>query len=339
MKLAKPSFLLIVFLSFFLNACQGAMVSLKPPGALAPYVEPGKIGTFVVLSGGGFRGIFEISALDCLTEVVGIEADGYAGVSVGAIVGAMAAQGKIPEFRAQWLAIENKAEIFHEPGVLGTLAALLSGKTGLNDISKLKKLLAENIDINALRTSGIEFQVGVVNFQTGNYETHRSDEPDFLSFILASASVPFTFPLVEINGQQYGDGGVKHILPVQSAEYAIAAGTQRIIVILPFNRNNSYIPFKEDFSQNHEKYDNLIDVAERLPELVMQTIYSADLKELERIAALHPEVEFVIIEPDEDSVNCNFGVLGEFDHDRMARCADEAHEIVLQLFKDHLKNI
>lgn len=333
MKTGKLSLVLIVFLSVFLGACQSSLVSLKPSGVLVPYVEPGKIDTFVVLSAGGFRGIFEISSIYCLTEIVGIDVDGYAGVSIGAFVGAMAVQGKISEFRTQWLSVENKDEIFQEPGVFGALVALLSGKTGLNNVTKLKKFILENIDINKLRTSGIEFQVGVVNFQTGNYETHRSDNPDFLNSILASASVPFAFPLVEINGQQYGDGGVKHMLPLQYLEYAISAGAKRIIVILPFNRKNTYIPYKEDFSQLREKYDNLIDVAERLPELVMHTTYSADLKELERIAALHHEVEFIIIEPEQDSKNCNFGVLGEFDHDKMVRCDDEAHLIVLKLFK------
>ena len=333
MKISKLSLLLVVFWSLFLGACQGSWVSLKPTGDLALYVEPRKIDTFVVLSGGGFRGVFEISALYCLTEVVGIEVDGYAGVSIGAIVGAMAVQDKISEFRTQWLSFEDKDEIFQEPGVFGALVALLSGKTGLNDISKLQIFISENIDINKLRTSGIEFQVGVVNFQTGNYETHRPDNPDFLSSILASVSVPVAFPLVEVNGQQYGDGGVKHMLPLDYLDYAIAAGAKRIIVILPFNRKNTYIPYKEEFSRIREKNENLIDVAERLSELVMHTIYSADVRELERIVALNHEVEFIIIEPEQDSENCNFGVLGEFDHDRMVRCDGEAHEIVLKVFE------
>jgi len=333
MKISKLSLLLIVFLSLFLGACQSSLVSLKPSGNLTPYVEPRKIDTFVVLSGGGFRGVFEISALYCLTEIVGIEVDGYAGVSIGAIIGAMAVQGKISEFRTQWLSIENKDEIFQEPGVFGALGALLTGKTGLNDVSKLKKFISENIDINTLRASGIEFQVGVVNFQTGNYETHRPDNPEFLNLILASASVPIAFPLLEINGQQYGDGGVKHILPLQYLEHAITAGAKRIIVILPFNRKIPYIPYKDEFSRLREKNDNLIDVAERLSELVMHTIYSADLKELERIVASNHEVEFIIIEPDQDSENCKFGVLGEFDHDRMVGCDDEAQAIVIKLFE------
>jgi len=65
----------------------------------------------------------------------------------------------------------------------------------------------------------------------------------------------------------------------------------------------------------------------------MHTIYSADLKELERIEALNHEVEFIIIQPEKNSKNCNFGVLGEFDHDKMVRCDDEAQSIVLKLFK------
>ena len=57
-------------------------------------------------------------------------------------------------------------------------------------------------------------QVGAYNATTATYHTFTQSDKEIDKAIIASASVPGLFAPVEIRGEEYVDGGVAHVLPV-----------------------------------------------------------------------------------------------------------------------------
>ena len=57
-------------------------------------------------------------------------------------------------------------------------------------------------------------QVGAFNTNTATYHTFTQSDKDIDSAIIASASVPGIFTPIEIRGEEYVDGAVAHVLPV-----------------------------------------------------------------------------------------------------------------------------
>lgn len=157
----------------------------------------------LVLSGGGSRGIAHIGVLRALLER-GIEPDCIAGVSSGAIVGALYAAGHSPakmfEFfrRTDPFRFANVAGL-SKPGIWDTMKYVPAFRRYFPDDSfgKLKRKL-RILATDLLRGEGVVFEQG----------------PLILP-VLASSSVPMVFSPTEINGRWYGDGGIIDNFPVR----------------------------------------------------------------------------------------------------------------------------
>ena len=59
------------------------------------------------------------------------------------------------------------------------------------------------------------FQVGAYNATQGKYQTFDQSDPDIAHAVIASASVPGVFTPVHIGNDQFVDGAVAHVVPVQ----------------------------------------------------------------------------------------------------------------------------
>ena len=93
----------------------------------------------------------------------------------------------------------------------GTLAA-----TSFYDTRALKATLERLVDFDRLNAGMTRFSAGAVNVRTGNMvyfdsATHKI-RPEH---ILASGALPPGFPAVEIDGEQYWDGGLVSNTPLQ----------------------------------------------------------------------------------------------------------------------------
>ena len=186
--------------------------------------------TALVLSGGGSRGAYEAGAWQALTEL-GIRIDIVTGTSVGAINGAMVAQGDLENTIRLWKEIETHM-VFDVPE--GSPPKEYAREIVINKgagTSGLKKLLEEYIDEDTIRSAPIEYGVVVVELPgfTPHYVYKEDMAPgQMLEYILASASLYPAIHSCEINGKEYIDGGYADVMPVQMA---LDKGADEIIAV------------------------------------------------------------------------------------------------------------
>lgn len=208
----------------------------------------------LVLAGGGAKGAYEIGAWKALREI-GVEFEAIAGTSIGAINGAMIAQGDFNTAMKLWnnaevskginiseelKETENLFSVSNLPQILHEII-----KNGGVDISPAKKLVEECICEEAVRKSKIPF--GVVTFQLNSMkpiEMFVEDMPEgqLIDYIMASARFP---GLVKQgpDDSQYLDGGVYDNAPIGLLR---KRGINRLIVVDISSRKG--VGHKEDLS-------------------------------------------------------------------------------------------
>jgi NTE family protein len=207
----------------------------------------------LVLQGGGALGAYQAGVYEALAEA-GIYPDWVAGISIGAINGALIA-GNAPEVRVEklrafWEEITSNPwssgyEWTTAPGgdaarlwlnQWSASVALVAGSPGffaprypppwiypagaadatsLYDTSRLRTTLERLVDFDRLNAAALRLSVGAVNVRSGNFvyfdtQTHTIG-PDH---IMASGALPPGFPPIEIEGEQYWDGGLVSNTPL-----------------------------------------------------------------------------------------------------------------------------
>ncbi|ADJ28565.1 patatin-like phospholipase family protein [Nitrosococcus watsonii] len=174
----------------------------------------------------------------------------------------------------------------------------------LLDTSPLEVLLEEVFDLNDGYLIGIQRNLGggelkAIAITASNYSTgqsvswvqgrelrrweraHRKGIQCALKrkHILASVSLPFFFPAVEIGGHWYGDGGIRMTAPLSPA---IHLGASRILAI-----STHYAPsYEEDNYPNIDHYPPPIQVAGALFDAIFLDVFDNDALRLERINRL-----------------------------------------------------
>ena len=195
----------------------------------------------LVLSGGGSKGAFEAGAISYLLKEENLDFHVLTGTSVGALNGAYLGQARShhelrelgQELKETWLKIKGNSDIY-QGGILGNIWRLLFHSALYNPIG-LKRLIYDNIEPARLFHPRIAVKVTVVSYETGKLlcaDSRRPEfQPDFLSYVLASASMPFFFPPVQIAGQHWYDGGLRDLTPLATA---IKENPTEIVVITTF---------------------------------------------------------------------------------------------------------
>ncbi len=157
----------------------------------------------LVLSGGGAWGYAHIGLIRALEEL-GIKPDIVAGTSMGALVGALYADGYTSDaiIRLTEKIKFKKFATMHLP------------TKGLLQMTWPEKLLS-----SALRASTFEelqkpLVVAATNLSRGEITHFRSGT--LIDKVIASASVPIMFPPVTIDGEEYVDGGVLDNFPARA---------------------------------------------------------------------------------------------------------------------------
>lgn len=159
-----------------------------------------KIG--LVLSGGGVRGMAHIGVLRALEEY-GISADIVSGSSVGALVGALYANG-IP--------VQDMLTFFKEtPLFKYNFITIL--KPGLVDTERYFDVFKDYFPEDSFDRLQRELHVVATNLQEGGEEFFH--EGELILPLLASAALPPVFSPVEINNCLYADGGIMNNFPIE----------------------------------------------------------------------------------------------------------------------------
>ena len=156
----------------------------------------------VVLSGGGARGAIQLGVLQALDEYK-IKIDAISGTSIGSIIGALYSAGVKPYRILDIIQSKKFKDMFH----------FTWHKRGLMDMSKLKKILKDNIETNSFESLNIPFHICVSNIDTGKYEIFSKGS--LFNKVSASASIPIVFEPVKIGDYYYVDGGLFNNLPVE----------------------------------------------------------------------------------------------------------------------------
>lgn len=182
----------------------------------------------IVLEGGGARGAYQIGAWKALKEV-GIKIKGISGTSVGALNGALMCMGDLKKAEEVWKNIsyskvmdvdDNLMKDLFE-GKLELRQVLEIGikhfKEGGMDVAPLKKLIADMVDVEAIRSSDVDFFVQTfhVDSMKGLHINMKEIDPELIDdMLLASAYLFPVFKVKKIHGNRFLDGGVTDKVPV-----------------------------------------------------------------------------------------------------------------------------
>lgn len=199
--------------------------------------------TALALGGGGAKGAYEVGAIAALDEL-GIKAGSVFGTSVGALHAAMYAQGSMDAAAALWdnirlsdvvseesLAIADDAEnIFDHPEKLLEFITRYAQKKGV-DVSPLMDILHKLIDEDKIRRSGVHLGIVTTRFPSLAMVEKRLEEMEtgsLIDWLMASASCFPIFPMKQVGGDRYIDGGFCDNTPV---EMAVRSGARDIVAI------------------------------------------------------------------------------------------------------------
>jgi len=194
-----------------------------------------KYDTGLILSGGGARGFAHAGILKALHES-GIRPDVISGVSAGAIVGALYADGNTPEEIYDIFAGDNS--IFH-------YVKMKVPGSGFFRTVGLQENLSRHLKSETFEELELPLYVAATDIHRGEIVYFNSGR--ILDKVIASASIPVLFEPVEIEGHYYVDGGVIDNFPVTP----IARHCKRLIGI-------SLNPIHPE-----EDFKNMFRIAER----------------------------------------------------------------------------
>ena len=235
----------------------------------------------LVLSGGGSNGAFQVGVLKYLLGTLGRHYDIITGTSVGALNGAILAQGStLDDMRSLgiqleyiWKATSNK-NVYKNWFLTGIFGGLF--KKSLYDSSPLMGMIEKFIDPKKIATSGTKFRAVACSLTTGELEIFTEKSVDILKGVYSSASFPVAFTPMQL-GKIKGvanwltDGGIRDYSPLS---HAIRAGASQIDVI---NCSNSFI----DVSRIDK--NNSIDILMRTIEIMSNEILMGDLRVLTEV--------------------------------------------------------
>lgn len=206
-------------------------------------------GISLVLQGGGALGAYQAGVYQALHEA-GLEPDWVAGVSIGAINGALIA-GNPPERRVErlhqfWDTITSRPVSWvlgyddTSRAALGAWSSFMTTALGqpgfftpnvpspwlsspgsttatsFYDTAPLAKTLAELVDFERLNDGPVRYAAGAVEVVSGNFAYFdRLEQRIGIEHVMASGALPPALPMVQIGTDWYWDGGLVSNTPLQ----------------------------------------------------------------------------------------------------------------------------
>lgn len=195
----------------------------------------------IVLGGGGSKGAYQVGAWRALREL-GIKYDVVTGTSIGALNGALMVLGDYEKALGLWREIDIDKVVlnglnlrtdlrYYQENSEKLLPFIKSYKNNKGmDIAPLKKIIQKCVD-ERFFSSSVDYALMSVKFPSfvpvKKYKNELSME-NLASWILASASCFPAFPVCEIDGEGYIDGGYYDNLPIN---LAFELGAEQVVAI------------------------------------------------------------------------------------------------------------
>nr|WP_129729347.1 patatin-like phospholipase family protein [Parabacteroides goldsteinii] len=213
----------------------------------------------LALSGGGAKGFAHIGVFKLLEEC-GLMPDVIVGTSVGALMGALFADG--------YSADEIK-ELF-SGREFSEFAQLQLPKSGLFDSKRFRHFLRRHL--RAKTFEELKTPLIVMATDLDNGESHEFRSGPIVEAVTASCSIPIIFSPVVINGVHYVDGGLFHNFPVSiirdSCERVIGVNVSPLIsqkykqTIFHIAERSYHYMFRANTIEDREMCDVLIEAEE-----------------------------------------------------------------------------
>ncbi len=244
--------------------------------------------TALVLQGGGALGAYEHGVVQALYAQQGFVPDVITGVSIGAISASILTGAKagpveglnqlwerlifpdlplIPD-QIQWLFSLPYNRGMYKPNMSAYIAPFTS--TNWSDTSPLYETFEALIDKDKLNSpDSPQLVVTAVNVETGQLREF-DNRKEALSFehIAASGSLPPYFPMTQIDGQHYWDGGLFSNTPLRAAINGLEC--------LGDDTSEREIILVELFPQQGELPRNMKEVEDRVTEIKYQNKITFD---------------------------------------------------------------
>lgn len=261
----------------------------------------------LVMQGGGALGAFALGAMRELYGAHGYRPDLISGVSIGAITAVLLARPKdgdpLGTLEAFWKAVT--VEIPWWPDVFQRYASALGnphfftprtdlwgalGWTSLYSTAPLRRTLARFVDEAALADPAARpgLLVTATDVEAGQIKPFDSTDGGMtLDHILASGSLPPSFPMTVIGENAYWDGGVFDNTPLGEVLGRLSRGEagERQVVVVNLFPNVGKVP------------TDLGEVGQRMLDLMFANKTQGDLKLLERFNAVSALLELIRRDP------------------------------------------
>ncbi|MEG0592844.1 MAG: patatin family protein [Coprobacillus sp.] len=267
----------------------------------------------LILEGGTFRPIFSCGVMDALIDN-GVEFPYVIGVSAGITDGFSYVSKQL---KRNYNILMNHR---HDKRYVG--ARNFIKERSLFGLKFAYETIPNELypfDWETFLSSSTEIKVGVTNAKTGKCEYLDGKELDKQCTMLkATCAIPFVFPVIQLNGNEYYDGGICDPIPVKKA---MKDGHEKMVIVL--TRPTSYS--KELSKANviasrrlKKRYPLLVE-----PLLTRHTMYNETVKYCER---LEKEGKALILRPTEEVQIDSF----EKDLSKIQRIYDYGYQLAIQ---------
>lgn len=219
----------------------------------------------LALGAGSARGWAHIGVIHALADL-GIRVDYIAGTSMGSLVGAFMAAGKIDALRSIALELDWKHIIFFFDVVFP--------KSGLIDGRKITELIGSHVGDIHMDQLNIPFRSVATDLVTSNEVVLHSG--DLIEAVRASISLPGIFTPVEKDAMVLADGGMVNPLPVSVVRDMGAD----FVIAVDLNHN---IQEKKRTIRSNSGVHNNRDEKSRLWKLLEQQIKKLDIPLMDQL--------------------------------------------------------
>jgi predicted acylesterase/phospholipase RssA len=279
----------------------------------------------LVLSGGFFRGSFQVGALEYLLDVYGAKFDVVVGTSVGALHALVIVQEDVSFLKQIWSKVEKMDDAFNT-NVFSTIESVLL-RGGLYKSTPLAQIIEKHINLQKLLDNPTRLMVGVIRYETGEFLLMDQYSEDIKRFVLASALIPVFTPPVKIGEFHYFDGGVRSVMPVSPF---LKEGVEEIVMISCFNKDDLIVPAEMEKTKklDNGEFGSIIDFATRTVEIINHQNLAPEINHALEVAP-QKGIKITLIQP--EIGKCNYGAL-DYEKDKFNECKAHGFEQAKKAF-------
>ena len=166
------------------------------------------------LSGGGAKAAAHVGAVRALTEA-GLAPSRYVGTSMGAVIGAGFCAGLSPD------ELLGRLVEAGQKGIVRSIFAPLGGLylASLMRPEPLRRAIEWLLPASSFAALGLPLTVTATDLDSGQLVLfgHGGRDVPLIDALMASSALPMFFPAVTIGGRRYGDGGLRGVVPLETA--------------------------------------------------------------------------------------------------------------------------